>query len=546
VGFGFRIGCALTAFFLGGCSPCGGTRVRVVFDADSVVAAMAKTVHVEVLDAEGRTALDQTFEPRFPFSIELEPGGGDASRRYSLVADLLDESGALLQRQRARSGYVADECLELAIRFDAACSATTTCGLRQTCVAGECASACVTPTDPGDVTRSEPVACPDLPPAFVPTNLDDAVDPGGGRSEVVAGGDGFDFWIFDTADGSIDSFDGPNPATATAREERAAGAGIDPTSGIVFQTISGGAASGLGVFVLGRLEIAPGAIVAGIGPRPLVIVSSSDIVVAGRLTVAADRVEGSSGPGAGGDPGGMRNENGGGAGGGGAGGEFIVNGCEGAGGGGGFGSQGGLGGGIEEDGRPTTGVRGAIYGNDTLTPLVGGSGGGGGGGGNPGYGGHGGGALELVAVERIDVVLGGAVDAGGGGGRAGGGGWGGAGGGSGGAILLEAPAVQIAGFVAANGGGGGGPSEPGEAGQPDRAPAAGALENRDNFSGAGGTGSDGSGVAGDGGTMCNSGGGGGGAGRIRIQTLAGNESYDSGLLPFTSSGLVTVGALMLR
>lgn len=200
----------------------------------------------------------------------------------------------------------------------------------------------------------------------------------------------------------------------------------------------------------------------------------------------------------------------------------------GGGGGAGYGSIGGRGG----TGRLSPGVdaaagdAGAICAGATLEPLVGGSGGGGGGdgacGGDCGWpGGGGGGAIQISAVEGIN--LSGAIRARGGNGfgdpgsPAGGAG----GGGSGGAILLEGPSVTIGGVRLDVSGGGGGDAGGGSGGAgatADLSAGQGASGNQDLEGGAGG---------------------GGGGGRVRINA-SNTPSCDGVTSP---SSVCTAGAL---
>jgi hypothetical protein len=134
----------------------------------------------------------------------------------------------------------------------------------------------------------------------------------------------------------------------------------------------------------------------------------------------------------------------------------------GSGGGGGFGSVGGNG--------TQSGIGGAVYGTETLLPLIGGSGGAGGGAsfGNSAGGGAGGGGAILIASSGTITFTGSIIATGGNGGSGGGGSSPGAGGGgSGGAIRLAASAITgtngfldvrggNAGSVSGGSGGGGG------------------------------------------------------------------------------------------
>lgn len=174
-------------------------------------------------------------------------------------------------------------------------------------------------------------------------------------------------------------------------------------------------------------------------------------------------------------------------------------------------------GGASSDG----GAGGTTYGDDALTPLVGGSSGAGGDG-TAAEGGSGGGAIQLVAATAISVT--GVINAGGVAGKRS------AGGGAGGAILLEAPSVDVSGTLAANGGGGAG----GLDGQS-------ALSSGDPARGGGGGGAGSSAGQPDGASGAN-GGGGGGGGRIRINTDSGDASV-SGTLSPSGRGCSTRGTL---
>lgn len=200
--------------------------------------------------------------------------------------------------------------------------------------------------------------------------------------------------------------------------------------------------------------------------------------------------------------------------------------------GGSFGSRGG------SSGQP---VRGDAY----LSPLLAGQTGQSGCG--PRAGGGGGGAVQLFALERLEVT--GEIRAGGGGGQGGGTDvhpgvcLGGGGGGSGGAILLESAQVIVSGRMAADGGGGGGGgnnqgSTGGDGANAEPGQAAAGGEGRDGAgcalvgSIAGGDGGAGSLAASNGGDgqsydtndcdfhpYVGGGGGGGGAGRITVKSL---------------------------
>lgn len=274
--------------------------------------------------------------------------------------------------------------------------------------------------------------------------------------------------------------------------------------------------------------IAAGGSLTATGSRPLAIVSTSTLAIAGSIDVSSRR-SGQRGPASSDaacafattpepDTGGA---------GGGAGGSFGA-----AGGNGGTGdtdnSQGG-------DDTAAAGTAGAIA---TISALRGGCRGQTGGnedagGGAGGVGGHSGGALYLHAAQAIQVQgMIRATGAGGGGGQvqAGGGG-----GGSGGLVVIESPSIAFSGngSISANGGGGGEggarvsttpvSGQPGGDGAMGTAAAPGGIgtDNRFGYGGAGGAGM--SAAAAGTSSVVGGGGGGGGVGIIKlIGTANGN------------------------
>jgi hypothetical protein len=280
----------------------------------------------------------------------------------------------------------------------------------------------------------------------------------------------------------------------------------------------------LALLYLADWTVAEGVTVRVTGSRPLVVISSGDIELRGVIDAGARG--GESGPGG-----------------------FAAGLGEGAGqdgvhapdsldpGGGGAGhATDGARGALGCDGDCTTGTvapggpGGLAYGDDVVSVLTGGSGGGQGANGGtqacaPGVGGAGGGAVQLYAVDRINVTASGGISAGGGGG---GGGFavdcsdsGGGGGGSAGVVYLQAERIDLAGVLAANGGGGGSDGGgnvqgvSGADGALSAEPAAGGIPaDSDSVGGAGGAGTSAPGTGSDAAASFNGGGGGGAVGRI--------------------------------
>jgi hypothetical protein len=367
------------------------------------------------------------------------------------------------------------------------------------------------------------------------------------------------FVLLDTDSGSITVHDDTGGVVLSFRLPIV---GLDPDSGVYFVTqVQGTDLPDLGLFGMRSLTVPAGVTVVGIGSHGLVLAASGAIRVEGTLSVAGGGAPWRDGPGAGGGAGGGASPpaRGTGLGGGRVGRDGGMPAVTSTGGGGaGFGGAGGAGGAVA---ALIGGPGGAVYGENVIEPLRGGSGGGAGGAtaGNAGAGGHGGGALEVVSATSIDVT--GAITAGGSGGRGGttagalSAGPGG-GGGSGGAILLEAPVIRVSGVLAANGGAGGGGAAGTTAGSDGDGAAASATPAQGGVGGLAGANDGAAGSAGstpDGAvaTSCDfaagcsdTGGGGGGAGRIRIN--ANSTELTGTLSPAADTNLATTGPVRTR
>jgi hypothetical protein len=278
------------------------------------------------------------------------------------------------------------------------------------------------------------------------------------------------------------------------------------------------------VYVLRSLTIGQTAALRLTGTNPVILAVLGTVSIQGQLLVNASDVNGpnagpggfvggaSPGPGVGQPPGGA--------------GDPDSN--------GGGGSYCGIGGagGLTMGGMGLTATGGAIYGNATITPLVGGSAGG-----ESGADSGGGGAIQIVAGQSITIGSFGAINAGGAGTTNENGTGGGA---SGGAILLESPIVVVSGNLGANGGGGMSVFQSGADATANAVAAAGAVP----YGGAGSAGSTINGSAGSGGASNGqNGGGGGGAGRIRINTSSGSATITGIVSPSMSTSCATQGTL---
>jgi hypothetical protein len=332
---------------------------------------------------------------------------------------------------------------------------------------------------------------------------------------------------------------------------RAAGTALD--AGLAYAQEAGGGGAALGVLAMQTLYVPSDATLVAFGTRALVLLVDGDVLIEGRVSVAAaDAPAGTvaAAASAGGVDVGVATP-GIGPGGGQQGGTGA--GCEETGGGGGgFGSVGGAGG-NRTGTNNLYGAKGPAYGTAALEPLFGGSGGGAG----VDYtntvfatGGTSGGALQLTAQGELVIAASGIIDASGGGGGGGNqdasctGGAGG-GGGSGGGLLFEAAHIVVAGIIGANGGGGGSGGSNSAAGGSGGGgsalvvPASGATMTGTD-GGRGGNGSDAAGLATNG-MGNNGGGGGGGAGRIRFNTLVIDFENTAAIAPSQASGLATIG-----
>ncbi len=201
------------------------------------------------------------------------------------------------------------------------------------------------------------------------------------------------------------------------------------------------------VLTLTDLQIANSARLHLLGARPVVLISTGDMTVGGRiqatardgLTGAGANVSADCATGAGTDGELQTDDN---------------NREAGSGGGGAsFGTAGGTGSRIVNSTGTNDSPGGLVMANPTLAPLRGGCAGGAGGG-DGGAGGNGGGAMHLAAAGTITLT--GAISSSGAGGRGVSGFFGGGGGGgSGGAVLIQADSLVNLGIITVNGGGGG-------------------------------------------------------------------------------------------
>lgn len=130
---------------------CTETQVLVHFTADEALLDEASELRVRVApsdetDGQVRTLpLASLSFDGFPVTQPVSPHLGQTGRRFDVTGELLRADGAIIARQRGSGAYVDGARSHVALHFSAACRETL-CGASESCVLGECESACVVPT----------------------------------------------------------------------------------------------------------------------------------------------------------------------------------------------------------------------------------------------------------------------------------------------------------------------------------------------------------------------------------------------------------------
>jgi len=102
-----------------------------------------------------------------PARLTVVPRDSDPDRRFLVVASLRDASRNVFSQRRAISSFIEASSSEVWLHFDDACADQLSCDGTTTCDAsgpeGEpaCVSACVAPSAPGSVVRSDVQSCGD-------------------------------------------------------------------------------------------------------------------------------------------------------------------------------------------------------------------------------------------------------------------------------------------------------------------------------------------------------------------------------------------------
>ena len=157
-----RVALVSAALVLAGCEADTPTQVVVELRAEAALSAKARSLIVEVRNDEGQVVLNKTksLEPGAATlaRVPLVPKGDDPTRRFTLIARLLDEAGSVVAEHEAKSGYVEKELRELELWFDDACEGVLDCGAGRTCSKGRCVGSCYEPR-PSDASGPSLPSC---------------------------------------------------------------------------------------------------------------------------------------------------------------------------------------------------------------------------------------------------------------------------------------------------------------------------------------------------------------------------------------------------
>ena len=145
-----------------GCGSDVATQIILQFDADEATIQRADALRLTYLSSDGpsETVTERLQGPdarlSFPVVSPISPRGGDATRRFGVLAELLDAEGNVFQTQRAIGGFERDAREYVYLRFESSCDGVVACGGEGSCVSGECVAACVDPTPVDDTANRTP------------------------------------------------------------------------------------------------------------------------------------------------------------------------------------------------------------------------------------------------------------------------------------------------------------------------------------------------------------------------------------------------------
>jgi alpha-tubulin suppressor-like RCC1 family protein len=115
----------LSVLLAGACETTPATQVLVRIDADSTMRGRAAALRVRVFsvgETEPRYDGTKTVggpapELTFPATVPVVPAGGDPSRAFRIVAELLDSAGAPFATEESTESFIADTLREITLTF---------------------------------------------------------------------------------------------------------------------------------------------------------------------------------------------------------------------------------------------------------------------------------------------------------------------------------------------------------------------------------------------------------------------------------------------
>lgn len=150
---------ALACVALAACTPLPATQVVVVLGADAELRERASVVHVTVWSQEGEVVLDHERELSAADAqlarVPVIPRDRDASRHFTVRAELLDAARDELARLEATLRFRENALTEARLTFEQACAGVA-CGEGRTCVDGTCVGACFESLALDEVGRARP------------------------------------------------------------------------------------------------------------------------------------------------------------------------------------------------------------------------------------------------------------------------------------------------------------------------------------------------------------------------------------------------------
>jgi hypothetical protein len=120
------------------------TEVIVHIDADTISKRRARTLHVQVTSQEGTLRLDRTAalfgdppEVTFPTKVPVVPEGQDATRTFTIRAQLLDQNQTVFNDKAALLSFDQNKLIDVDLFFSDLCIGIA-CPNGQTCDNGKC------------------------------------------------------------------------------------------------------------------------------------------------------------------------------------------------------------------------------------------------------------------------------------------------------------------------------------------------------------------------------------------------------------------------